>query len=254
MKSKNILIVEDKEQERKLFEYLIGQIHTFQSFDTCKDALAHLANQQPNLILISVQLTDLEPLLFLQKVRTLVDQSCLVVALSPTKDQTQIAYYLEQGFDDLISKPIRPKEFILKIQSLLEMQAEADLNTLEKKDLTPILNLEVYQQLLRLSSREVILQVYSDFIQECESLIQLLERNPLEEPTAEMLRIIHTIKGNSGTLGAEKIYIAAKQSESLGRLQKSIEFTESLHYLEVTLVEFQEYFKKEPSLYHAQQN
>jgi DNA-binding NtrC family response regulator len=68
MKSKNILIVEDKEQERKLFEYLVGQIHAFQSFDSCKEALVHLANQKPNLILISIQLTDLEPLSFLQKV------------------------------------------------------------------------------------------------------------------------------------------------------------------------------------------
>lgn len=254
MKSKNILIVEDKEQERKLFEYLIGQIHAFQSFDTCKEALVHLANQKPDLILISVQLTDLEPLLFLQKVRGLVDRSCLVVALSSTTDQSQTAYYLEQGFDDLISKPIRPKEFILKIQSLLEKQAKADVKTLEKTDLPPILNSEVYQQLLRLGSKEVILQVYSDFTQECESLVQLLELNPLEEPSEDLLRIIHTIKGNSGTLGAEKIYAAAKQSESLGRLQKRIEFTESLHYLKATLVEFQEYLKKEPSLYHAQSN
>ena len=120
MKSKNILIVEDKEQERKLFEYLIGQIHAFQSFDACKEALVHLANQKPDLILISVQLTDLEPLSFLQKVRVVVDRSCLVVALSSTTDQTQAAFYKEQGFEDLISKPIRPKEFILKIQSNIQ--------------------------------------------------------------------------------------------------------------------------------------
>ena len=54
MKSKNILIVEDKEHERKLFEYLISQLHVIQSFDNCKDALANLANQRPNLILISL--------------------------------------------------------------------------------------------------------------------------------------------------------------------------------------------------------
>ena len=175
MKSKNILIIEDKEQERKLFEYLVGQIHSFQSFDKCNKALDHLANQKPNLILISLQLTDLEPLLFLQKVRALASSSCLVVALSSTTDQTQAAFYKGQGFDDLISKPIRPKEFILKIQSLLARQAESEEKTLEKTDLVPILNLDVYQQLLRLSSKEVILQVFSDFAEECENLLQLLE-------------------------------------------------------------------------------
>jgi DNA-binding response OmpR family regulator len=248
MKSKNILIIEDKEQERKLFEYLVGQIHSFQSFDKCNKALDHLANQKPNLILISLQLTDLEPLLFLQKVRALANSSCLVVALSSTTDQTQAAFYKGQGFDDLISKPIRPKEFILKIQSLLARQAESEESTLEKTDLVPILNLDVYQQLLRLSSKEVILQVFSDFAEECENLLQLLERSSAIETTEEITRAIHTLKGNSGTLGAEKVYVAAKQCESLGRLQKTIEFTESLHYLKASIKEFQEFLRIEHSL------
>ena len=248
MKSKNILIIEDKEQERKLFEYLVGQIHSFQSFDKCNKALDHLANQKPNLILISLQLTDLEPLLFFQKVRVLASSSCLVVALSSTTDQTQAAFYKGQGFDDLISKPIRPKEFILKIQSLLARQAESEEKTLEKTDLVPILNLDVYQQLLRLSSKEVILQVFSDFAEECENLLQLLERNQAIETTEEITRAIHTLKGNSGTLGAEKVYVAAKQCESLGRLQKTIEFTESLHYLKASIKEFQEFLRIEHSL------
>jgi hypothetical protein len=248
MKSKNILIIEDKEQERKLFEYLVGQIHSFQSFDKWNKALDHLANQKPNLILISLQLTDLEPLLFLQKVRALASSSCLVVALSSTTDQTQAAFYKGQGFDDLISKPIRPKEFILKIQSLLARQAESEEKTLEKTDLVPILNLDVYQQLLRLSSKEVILQVFSDFAEECENLLQLLERSSAIETTEEITRAIHTLKGNSGTLGAEKVYVAAKQCESLGRLQKTIEFTESLHYLKASIKEFQEFLRIEHSL------
>ncbi len=248
MKSKNILIIEDKEQERKLFEYLVGQIHSFQSFDKWNKALDHLANQKPNLILISLQLTDLEPLLFLQKVRALANSSCLVVALSSTTDPTQAAFYKGQGFDDLISKPIRPKEFILKIQSLLARQAESEEKTLEKTDLVPILNLDVYQQLLRLSSKEVILQVFSDFAEECENLLQLLERSQAIETTEEIARAIHTLKGNSGTLGAEKVYVAAKQCESLGRLQKTIEFTESLHYLKASIKEFQEFLRIEHSL------
>jgi two-component system alkaline phosphatase synthesis response regulator PhoP len=248
MKSKNILIIEDKEQERKLFEYLVGQIHSFQSFDKWNKALDHLANQKPNLILISLQLTDLEPLLFLQKVRALANSSCLVVALSSTTDPTQAAFYKGKGFDDMISKPIRPKEFILKIQSLLARQAESEEKTLEKTDLVPILNLDFYQQLLRLSSKEVILQVFSDFAEECENLLQLLERSQAIETTEEITRAIHTLKGNSGTLGAEKVYVAAKQCESLGRLQKTIEFTESLHYLKASIKEFQEFLRIEHSL------
>ncbi|MDA0315131.1 MAG: response regulator [Bacteroidetes bacterium] len=251
MKSKNILIIENKEQDRKLMEYLIGQIHSFQSFTQGNDALSQLANYDPYLILISLQLIDIEPILFLQKVRAEVGYSCLLVGLSSTTDQTQTSYFREQGFDEVISKPIRPKELILKIQNLVERQRETGSNDLKKSDSLQILNPEVYQQLLRLSSKEVILQVFFDFVVECKNLVQLLETNRKNEIAVEILRTIHTLKGNSGTLGAEKLYAAAKCSESLGKQQKSIEFAESLHYLKATLQEFQEFLKKEPSLYHA---
>ena len=112
----------------------------------------------------------------------------------------------------------------------------------------PILNTEIYQQLVRLSSKEVIDQVYVEFVQECNSFVQLLDPNSRAIPSEEILRAIHTIKGNSGTLGAEKIYAAAKCSESLGRQQKSIEFAESLHYLMAALVEFQECIREKPKL------
>ena len=70
-------------------------------------------------------------------------------------------------------------------------------------------------------------------------------------PKEEFLRRIHTIKGNSGTLGAEKIYEAAKNSETFGKDQKSIEFPNSLAYLKAVILEFQEYLQKDSIVYGA---
>jgi DNA-binding response OmpR family regulator len=248
MKSKNILIVENKEQDRKLMEYLIGQVHTFQSFDQGTVALSQLANQNPDLILISLQLLDIEPILFLQKVRALRNHSCRVVGLISSTEEQQIPYFKELGFEALIVKPIRPKEFIPKIQSLLALPEKTEANKGVKPSSEPILNPEIYQQLLRLSSKEVILQVFSDFAGECENLLQLLERSSAIETSEEITRAIHTLKGNSGTLGLDKLYVAAKHSESLGKQEKSIEFAESLHYLKAAIKEFQVFLRTEQSL------
>ena len=248
MKSKNILIVENKEQERKLFEYLIGQFHPYASFDAGQDALTYIAQEPVHLVLLSLQLTDLEPIHFLQSTKKLLGKSCLVVALTSHLNEANVPFFLSQGFDEVLSKPIRPKEFILKIQSLLEKQEKEEINNSTVTEDLPILNTEVYHQLLRLSNQEVIDQVYADFVQECISLYQLLDPNSNDLPSEEILRAIHTIKGNSGTLGVEKIYAAAKCSESLGRQQKSIEFAESLHYLKAALVEFQELLRNKPNL------
>jgi two-component system, OmpR family, alkaline phosphatase synthesis response regulator PhoP len=247
MKSKNILIVENKEQERKLFEYLIGQLYSFSSFGSGQDALNHIAQQSAHLVLLSLQLPDLDPIHLLQNAKKMWGKSCLVVAVASNGDESNIHYFRSQGFDEVLSKPIRPKEFILKIQSLLAKLEEESKNSTVAESV-PILNTETYQQLVRLSSKEVIDQVYVEFVQECNSLFQLLDPNSRAMPSEEILRAIHTIKGNSGTLGVEKIYAAAKCSESLGRQQKSIEFAESLHYLKATLVELEEFLRKEPNL------
>ena len=119
MKSKNILIVENKEQERKLFEHLVGQLHPFSSFDTGQDALRYISQQPVHLVLLSLQLTDLDPIHFLQSAKKIRGESCLVIAVSWTIDESQAPYFLSQGFDEFIAKPVRPKDFILKIQSLL---------------------------------------------------------------------------------------------------------------------------------------
>jgi two-component system alkaline phosphatase synthesis response regulator PhoP len=251
MKSKNILIVENKEQERKLFEYLIGQLYSFSSFGSGQDALNCIAQQSAHLVLISLQLPDLDPIHFLQNAKKLWGKSCLVVAIASNGDEANVSYFRSQGFDEILSKPIRPKEFILKIQSLLTKLEEEELKNSALAESQPILNTEIYQQLVRLSTQEVINQVYVEFVQECNSFFELLDPNSRTKPSEEILRAIHTIKGNSGTLGAEKIYAAAKCSESLGRQEKSIEFAESLHYLKATLVELEEFLRKDPNLYGA---
>ncbi len=250
MKSKNILIVENKEQERKLFEYLIGQLYSYSSFGSGQDALTYIAQQPAHLVLLSLQLPDLDPIHLLQNAKQMWGKSCLVVAVAANGDEANAPYFKSKGFDEILAKPIRPKEFILKIQSLLAKLEEESKNSTAAKSL-PILNTEIYQQLIRLSSKEVIDQVYTEFLQECNSLFQLLDPNSTAIPSEEILRAIHTIKGNSGTLGAEKVYTAAKCSETFGRQQKSIEFAESLHYLKATLVELEEFLRKDPNLYGA---
>lgn len=251
MKSKNILIVENKEQERKLFEYLIGQLYSYSSFGSAQEALKYITEQHVDLVLLSLHIPDLDPINWLQNVKKIRGKSCLVIAVTSNELAANAPFYHSQGFDEILSKPIRPKEVIFKIQHLFTKQEEEDLKNSDVTETFPILNNKIYQQLLHLSTREVLVQVYTDFIEECIHLNNMLNQVPVAQPSEEILRAIHTIKGNSGTLGAEKIYAAAKYSESAGRQQKSIEFAESLRYLKVAFEEFQEFLIKNPSLYGA---
>ena len=93
MKSKNILIVENKEQERKLFEYLVGQFHPYASLDTGMAALQYISQQPVRLVLLSLQLTDLEPIQILQSVKRIQGQSCSVIAVSSNRDDSQTSFF-----------------------------------------------------------------------------------------------------------------------------------------------------------------
>lgn len=245
MKSKIILIVEENEQARKLFEHCIGQLATVESVATGKEGLAVIVNKAVDLILVSQQLPDLDGPSYLQKVRTTTAQHCPVVAVSAFVKEEEKPYFLNQGFDDLLTKPIRPKAVILCLQQHLKKESHG----LTAEEAARVFDPEPRRQLLKYSSPETIQGIYAEFIQECRNLLQLSTLASTTPVSEELLRAIHTIKGNSGTLGAEKLFLYAKQSESLGRQNSAIEFAESLHYLEAALIEFEAYLKKEESLY-----
>lgn len=245
MKSKIILIVEENEQARKLLVQCISQLSTVEAVATGEEGLAVMASKSVDLILVSLQLPDLDGPNFLQKIRALTAHHCPVVAVSAFAKEEERPYFIDQGFDDLLTKPIRSREAILCLQQQLKKETQVPAAIQAPRVFDP----EPLQQLLKYSSPETIKGIYAEFIQECHELLQCIDDATSIPISAELLRAIHTIKGNSGTLGAEKLFFYALHSETLGRQHKGIEFAESLHYLMAALAEFEAYLKKEGSLY-----
>ena len=245
MKSKIILIVEENEQARRLLVQCIGQLTTVEAVANGKEGLAVLASKSVDLILVSQQLPDLDGPSFLQKIRTMTAHHCPVVAVSAFAKEEERPYFMDQGFDDLLTKPIRSREAIFCLQQQLKRANQEPTVAQAARVFDP----EPLQQLLKYSSPETIKGIYAEFIQECQELLLGTDAATTTQISAELLRAIHTIKGNSGTLGAEKLFIYALHSETLGRQGKVVEFAESLHYLKAAFTEFEAYLKKEESLY-----
>jgi len=245
MKSKIILIVEENEQARKLFEHCIGQLASVESVATAKEGLAFIANKAVDLILVSQQLPDLDGPGFLQKVRVTASPDCPVIATSAFAKEQEKPYFLNQGFADLLTKPIRPKDLILCLQEHLKKETKAPTAVQMARVFDPV----PLQQLLKYSPPETLQGIYAEFIQESNELLLPSKLDSTIPITEELLRALHTIKGNSGTLGAEKLFICAKQSEFLGRQGKAVEFAESLTHLKAAITEFETFLKKEGKFY-----
>lgn len=245
MKNKKVLIVDDNELNRKLFENLVGQLYDFKSARNGMEAIAIATTTPFDLILMDIQMPRMDGITAMKRIRENDFGACPILAVTAFADDGDKQSFLDQGFDDFIAKPIRPREFILTIQSFLKKPAEQERESEKQQREEEVLNLETLKQLLKYNSQEAIKKVYLDFISECDEMISAVEKHESDEISADLMDKIHTIKGNSGTLGVTKMFKQAQVCELFGRQNKSVEFLEQAIILKKYILEFQEFFYNE---------
>jgi len=120
--NKKIFIVEDNEKNLELFIAVLGTIPKIEIFSsiTGKEGLKLIQSENPDVILLDIQLPDIngtEICKELRKLKKFKKTPIIVVTSFAMKgDKEQI---LEAGFNDYISKPLIIKNFRKKIQNLL---------------------------------------------------------------------------------------------------------------------------------------
>lgn len=213
MKSKKVLIVDDNALNRSVFENIIGQIYSFEVADNGKSALDKLRVDQFDLILMDIQMPIMDGITALEIIKREQISTSPIIAISAYADENDSAYFLSTGFDDFISKPIKPKllleiisNHIQKKKSFKSQEIMHDFDDLE-------LDTKILKQLLKYNSPKNIHLIYEEFILETESLLSEIEPMIKEERLNDIGDKLHIIKGNSGTLGAIKIFNSAKQFE-----------------------------------------
>lgn len=218
MKSKNILIVDDNDLNRKLFENLVGQIWSYQSATDGLEAIQKVKEDKFDLILMDIQMPKLDGISALKQIKASDLATCPIIAVTAFADESDRMAFLDQGFDEFITKPIRPREFLEKIQHFLDINQEKNSKSSEKLNVkNVILDLDVFGQLGKYNNPQMIKKVYLDFIEES---MGILERIPKELETNnfnEVAESLHILKGNSGTLGANKVFMEAQKAELLAK-------------------------------------
>ncbi len=241
MKSKKVLIVDDNDLNRKLFENLIGQIFSFESAKNGLEAVSMAESQNFDLILMDIQMPQMDGITAMKKIRQ-GNNRCPIIAVTAFAEESDRASFLEQGFDEFITKPIRPKEFIKLLQNYLSGN-EIGKTSLEITQ--DILDKKIIDQLLKYNSKPVIKKIFDDFLVECTETEEMIDENYSNTPPLDLIEKIHAMKGNSGTLGAMKIYISATHAEEYGRKENYSQFAEEVKNLKNEIQQFREFLKQE---------
>jgi two-component system alkaline phosphatase synthesis response regulator PhoP len=134
---KHILIIDDEEEIRELLEYNLKK----EGFEvsTAKNGVVGLEKLKENdvdLILLDVMMPELDGIEVCHQIRKQPVYNHIIICFltARSEDYSQIAG-LDAGGDDYISKPIKPRVLISRINALLRRNENVTQKTQEVKDL-----------------------------------------------------------------------------------------------------------------------
>ncbi len=114
-----LLVVDDDRDLCELLEYTLrreGYVVT-KAFDG-EAALQMLKREQPNLVILDINLPRLAGFTVLEQIRR-DDQHLPVLLLSARQDEADVLRGLQLGADDYITKPFRTRELLARVKAVL---------------------------------------------------------------------------------------------------------------------------------------
>ena len=245
MKSKRVLIVDDHDANRKLFETLIGHLYSHESAKNGLEAVELVKNETFDLILMDIQMPVMDGITAMKKIRQENPTICPILAVTAFAKETDRGSFLAAGFDDIVTKPIQPREFLKLIQDHLGVIGDSSTSKGSQETEPVILDRKIFDQLLKYNSSQAIRKIFDEFLVECSQIEIWIETPPSKIDRTDLLKILHTFKGNSGTLGAMGIFHSAKRAEEVNRNGKPAEFDEEMKKMKNEIQQFRDFFNRE---------
>ncbi|MDH5407751.1 MAG: response regulator [Gammaproteobacteria bacterium] len=121
MELKQILVVEDEEDIRKIIGIALGQLGGFQVdlFASAEDALQNIDKNRPDLIILDVMMPNMDGPSLLAKLKQSNDTKTIPVIFMTAKVQpNEVNSYLNMGVVDVIMKPFDPVELPKQVQAI----------------------------------------------------------------------------------------------------------------------------------------
>src|SRR6478609_3377994 len=124
-RGRRILLADDDEVGRcVLAEYLEQEGYQVQQAADGRQALAAIASFLPDLIIVDVKMPELDGLEVVRRVHA--RSTVPIIILSALSDDIDRVAGLSAGSDDYVTKPVQPRELLLRIQALLRRADAAE--------------------------------------------------------------------------------------------------------------------------------
>lgn len=198
---KTILVADDDKGINQLLVNALAQKFNVESAFSGQETLSYCTTQQPDLILLDVNLGDIDGREVCRIIKAdYGDQAPLIIFVSADNGQDNIISCFENGADDFIAKPISPVQVVGKVEALLKYDTLIDSLQSKSAELTDLVTTTMSQA--------------SSYGQSLQMVKQLNHCNSEEE-------IADVVFGFLGSQGLHAAIYFTKESESLCFDQKS---------------------------------
>jgi signal transduction histidine kinase/CheY-like chemotaxis protein/HPt (histidine-containing phosphotransfer) domain-containing protein len=237
-----ILLVDDNATNRKVAsQILIKAGCVVETVKSGKEAIECLSNDQDfDLVLMDIQMPEMdgmETTLLLKKTISSLPPIVAMTAYAMKEDRER---FLAAGMDDYLAKPIRAQQLIQVVGKWVH-DGHAPTDVIE--DLS---NEVVDEEVLKSLSAAVggdpafVEGMLKEFIEEAEEQIAAAEKAYALNDCKGVQSELHTLKGNSGTLGAAQVHTICEKIELKAKVCEFSEFPIEIVSLKTALTTFKQ--------------
>ncbi|MDX2190678.1 MAG: response regulator [Bacteroidota bacterium] len=238
-----ILLVDDNQINQKVASEILKKAGCVVDVATNgMEAIFKVIENPYDLIFMDIQMPEMDGITATKKIRELrIKKLAPIIAMTAYSMEEDKEKFLKAGMDDYLPKPIKSENIVKIIRKWVLNEDEEKINELSDKQLSSfVINPEVVSQLKMHLDDEMVSDVYMEFESETEQLIKACESMNLEIIRSNL----HTIKGNAGTLGIDRVAKWAKKMEADIKKKNTSNFGSDFVNLNSAFDEFKKSYKK----------
>ncbi|WKN31295.1 PAS domain S-box protein [Porifericola rhodea] len=244
----HVLLVDDNLINRKVSAKILEKAYCRVTLaDSGKQAISLVQQQNFDVIFMDIQMPEMDGIAATKIIRELpITNLPPIIAMTAYSMQGDKEKFINAGMDDYVSKPIRPKLLVEKLVEILLSRSEED-NYQHPSEDSPsaekIVNFEVLKELEKYGGKEIIIDTLDDFEKEAAALINSIRESFEKADYDDILSKLHTLKGNSSTLGIDRLAQLVTRLEADLKQDTKALTTHDLDRLDLYFSEFQHKFK-----------
>ncbi|MBX0289134.1 PAS domain S-box protein [Hymenobacter sp. HSC-4F20] len=217
-----VLLVDDNPINQKVATRLLDKLGcdivvASDGFEAISQATAPKAKY--DLIFMDIQMPEMDGVTAMQEIRQRLGAECPpIVAMTAYSMKEDAERFVQQGMDDYVSKPVKSQDLYAVLRRWTSGRATAAgpvaaPETAAAAATTPPIDLEIVEQLRQLGGGEFAAQLYQDFEQEAEQVLQEAGELVAAGQYEQILPHLHQLKGTGFTLGIQEMAECTKALE-----------------------------------------